>query len=281
MSVKNRPASEAVVEIRPSPRWARVDFSAIWRWRTLLLMLVSRDIKLRYRQTVLGPIWIVLQPLMTVAVFTFVIGYVAQVSTGGIPYPIYVMAALTPWTIFARALGEGANSIVGQESLVTKVYLPRHLLPVASAISGLLDSVLVLAVLMGVLLYAGFEPRLATLLVVPAMLYAAFFGYACALWASALCVLYRDVRTIMPTLLQVGLFVTPILYPRNAVPASIRMLYDLNPMIAPIELMRWACFGGPVPEVGALIYALAAALAVAFGGAFFFRSCERQFVDRI
>ena len=269
-----------VTLIRPGRRALRASPRELWEFRELLYFLVWRDAKVRYKQTVLGALWSVLQPLMTMGVFALFFGRLAGVPSDGHPYPLFAFAALVPWTYFATALGNGAGSLVGSQHLIAKVYFPRLLIPMASVITPIIDFGIAFAVLVLMLIWYGVAPS-AALLAVPAFaLLAVATALAAGLWFAALNVEYRDVRYVLPFVVQFWLFATPVAYPASLVPAEWRVFYGLNPMASVVEGFRWAMLGSPAP--GGMVAVSIAIVAVALaGGVAYFRRMEGTFADVI
>jgi lipopolysaccharide transport system permease protein len=274
-----QPAAASVITIRPPKGWAPLDLREFAGAHELLYFLVIRSLKLRYKQTVLGAAWAVLQPLLTMAVFTVVFGRLARLGSDGLPYPVFALAALVPWTYFANALTQAGNSLVDQHQLLTKVYFPRLLLPLAAVIAGLVDLVISFVMLLVVLVWYGITPS-ARLLVAPALaLLAAASALAPGIWLAALNVRYRDVRHVIPFLVQIWLFATPVAYSSGLVPEGWRPLYGLNPMAGVVDGFRWMV----APEARApglgLAVSLAAIAVLLTAGLYFFRRTERSFAD--
>lgn len=270
-----------VTVIEPSRLPSLADAKQIWRRRNVLFALVRRDLAVRYKQTVLGVAWIALQPLVSVGIFTFLLGYVGQVEIKGMPYALFICAGIVPWQIFAKGLLEGSASITDNAVLVTKVYLPRLFLPAVSTISALVDFAAKLIIVVGLMAWFGVAPR-STLLLAPLFLIEMLlFGYGIALAASALNVLYRDVRHLLPMVVQLWFFATPVLYPETVIPPRWRSLYDLNPMAGPIEGFRWAIIGGTPPTllmIASSVVCTVGALALGF---YVFYRIEARFADHI
>ena len=274
-------AHATVVCIEPSRGWAALRLADVWAYRELLYFLIWRDIKVRYKQTVLGAGWAILQPFFTMVIFSIFFGRLAQMPSDGVPYPIFAYAALVPWTFFANGLTQAINSIVGGSSLIKKVYFPRIILPLAAVLAGVVDFLFAFAVLVGMALYYGVLPswRILTLPCFVAMVVMA--ALSVALWLSALNVQYRDIRYIAPFIVQVWLFATPIAYPSSLLSEPWRTVYGLNPMVGVVEGFRWALLGtgtGPGPMI---VVSSAVCLALLLGGAYYFRRVERTFADVI
>lgn len=254
----------------------------LWEFRDVLYFLVWRDIKVRYRQTLIGATWAVVQPFMTMVVFTVFFGRLAKMPSDGLPYPLFAFAALVPWTFFANGLSQGANSLVASGHLITKVYFPRLLVPTARVLGGLLDLLLAFLVLLGMMAWYGTLPRPAAVLWVPALvLLTLVTAVGISLWLSALNVRYRDIQHVVPFLVQIWLFATPIAYPSSLLAEHWRPLYALNPMVGVVEGFRWALLGSGAAPGPMLISSTLAALVMLVTGMFFFRRIERTFADVI
>jgi lipopolysaccharide transport system permease protein len=272
-------AATSVITIRPPKGWAPLDLREFVGAHELLYFLVLRNLKLRYKQTALGAAWAVLQPLLTMAVFSVVFGRLARLGSDGLPYPVFALAALVPWTYFATALTQAGNSLVDQQQLLTKVYFPRLLLPLAAVIAGLLDLAISFVLLLVVLVWYGITPS-ARLLAAPAFaLLAAAAALAPGIWLAALNVRYRDVRHVIPFLVQIWLFATPVVYSSGLIPERWRLLYGLNPMVSVVDGFRWMIAPtASAPGVG-LAVAIAAVVMLLTAGLYFFRRVERSFAD--
>lgn len=254
----------------------------LWEFRDVLYFLVWRDIKVRYRQTLIGATWAIVQPFMTMVVFTVFFGRLAKMPSDGLPYPLFAFAALVPWTFFANGLSQGANSLVASGHLITKVYFPRLLVPTARVLGGLLDLLLAFLVLLGMMAWYGTLPRPAAVLWVPALvLLTLVTAVGISLWLSALNVRYRDIQHVVPFLVQIWLFATPIAYPSSLLAEHWRPLYALNPMVGVVEGFRWALLGSGAAPGPMLISSTLAALVMLVTGMFFFRRIERTFADVI
>jgi len=275
----SHPGALPVTNIRPPSGWVPLDLREILGAHELLYFLVLRNLKLRYKQTALGAAWALLQPLLTMAVFTLVFGRLARLGSDGLPYAVFALAALVPWTYFANAITQAGNSLVDQQHLLTKVYFPRLLLPLAAVIAGLLDLAIAFVLLLAVMGWFGIEPS-ARLLAAPVFgLLAAAAAFAPGVWLAALNVRYRDVRYVIPFLVQIWLFVTPVAYSSSLVPDRWRPLYELNPMAGVVAGFRWMVGPAvPFPGVG-LAYSTAAVAILLTAGLYFFRRVERSFAD--
>ena len=274
-------ASPPVVQITATPRsWRAFGLRQLVAHHELLYFLVLRMIKLRYKQTVFGAGWAVLQPLLAMLAFTLVFGRFARLPSDGLPYAVFAYTALLPWTYFANAVTTASNSLVDNERMLTKIYFPRALLPLAAVIAGALDLAIGTLVGFGLLLAYGLTPSL-HIWTLPAFgLLAALTAFAVGLWLAALNVRYRDVRHAVPFLVQFWLFVTPVAYASSLVPPAWRTWYALNPMVGVVDGFRWAILGRPdVPATAAL--SACVMLALLLGGLSYFRHTERTFADVI
>ena len=232
------------LRIAPSKGWVPLKLKDLWEYRELLYFLVWRDIKVRYKQTALGATWAIIQPFFTMVVFSIFFGHLAKVPSDGIPYPLFSFAALVPWTFFANGLSQSSNSLVGSGTLITKVYFPRLIIPLASVFSGIVDFVLAFIVLLGMMVYYGLMPTTINVLWLPLFLLLALTtSLGVGLWLSALNVEYRDVRYIVPFITQFWMLATPIGYPSSLLQQPWRTLYGLNPMVGVAEGFRWALLG--------------------------------------
>lgn len=268
-----------VLRIHPSRGWVSLKLGELWDYRELLYFLIWRDIKVRYKQTVLGASWAIIQPFSTMVVFSLFFGKLAKMPSDGIPYPIFSFAALVPWTFFAAGLTQSSNSLVGSSNLITKVYFPRLVIPLATVLSGVVDFGLALAVLVGMMGYYRITPSMHIFFLPLFVLLALVISLGVGLWLSSLNVKYRDVRYIVPFITQFWLFATPIAYPSSLLSEPWRTLYGLNPMVGVVEGFRWALLGtkmsvGPMILVSALV-----AILILILGAFYFRRMEKTFAD--
>jgi lipopolysaccharide transport system permease protein len=271
----------ALCVITPPGGWVPLNLRELWQYRELLYFLVWRDVKVRYKQTVLGATWALLQPFLTMVVFSVFFGMLAGIPSDGLPYPIFSFAGLVPWTFFSSGLTQSANSLVADGELVRKVYFPRMVIPAATILSGAIDFALAFLVLLGMMVYYGIAPGTHTLWVVPLLLLALVTALGVGLWLAALNVRYRDVRYTVPFVTQLWLFATPIAYPSSLLPEPWRAVQGVNPMAGVVEGFRWALLGtatapGPIVAVSALV-----ALLILIGGMFYFRRMEDSFADII
>jgi len=276
--VNARPSTLPVTHIRPGSRAMSFTVDEVWQARELLYFLVWRDIKVRYKQTVLGIAWSVLQPFLTMVVFTIFFGRLAKVPSDGVPYPLFSLAALVPWTYFSTAVSNGSSSLVGNQHLIAKVYFPRVLVPLASVVMPAVDLGVSFGMLVVLMAWYRIAPT-AGMLVLPLYVGLAMLtAFAVTLWTSGLSVRYRDARYVLPFLIQIWLFLTPVAYPASMVPERWRLLYALNPMATVVEGFRSSLLGTPSP--GAMVaVALAVVAAALAAGTAYFRSVEGSIVD--
>ncbi|MGE0887179.1 MAG: ABC transporter permease [Blastocatellales bacterium] len=251
----------------------------LWEYRELLYFLTWRDIKIRYKQTALGAAWAIIQPFFTMVVFTLFFGKLAKMPSDGIPYPIFCYAALVPWTFFATGLTQSSNSLVGSSNLLTKVYFPRLIIPLATIFSGVVDFLLAFGILLLMMLYYGVPITLKILWFPVFLLLALIISLGVGLWLSALNVQYRDVRYVVPFITQFWMLATPIAYPTSLLNEPWRTIYGLNPMAGVIEGFRWALLGSRISVGPMLFVSSMAALFILIGGAFYFRKMEKTFAD--
>jgi len=280
-TVTGPPQLVGVTQIAPSRGWRGLEARDLWWHRELLYFLTWRDVKVRYKQSVLGAAWAVLQPFLTMLIFSVFFGHFAHIPSDGVPYPVFSFAGLVPWTFFANSMTTGANSVVLNPELVTKVYFPRVMLPTAAILAGAFDLAIALVVLAAMILFYGIVPGPHVLLLLPLFLLLFVTTLGVALWLSALSVAYRDVQSALPFLLQMWLFATPIAYPSSLVPLPWRTLMGLNPMAGVVEGLRWALLGTQ-PAPGPLVWvSAAAALALFVTGLLYFQRVEGRFADVI
>jgi lipopolysaccharide transport system permease protein len=269
-----------VVTIEARKSWVPLNLRDLWAYRELLYFLMWRDIKVRYKQTALGAAWAVIQPLVTMIIFTYFFGKLAKLPTEGVPYPIFVYAALLLWTFFSNGVTSGANSLIGNSNLITKVYFPRLIIPSAAVGAGLLDFGIAAVLLVGMLVYYGFSVTWAYLMILPLIVVTTLFALGVGIWFSALNVRYRDVRYALPFLIQVWFFLTPIIYPSSLVPEEWRWLLALNPLTGIVESFRASLFGRQLPWL-ALAYSGGVAVIMLVYSSYTFRRMERSFAEFI
>jgi lipopolysaccharide transport system permease protein len=251
----------------------------LWAYRELLYFLVWRDIKVRYKQTALGAAWVIIQPLLTMVVFTLFFGNLAKVPSDGIPYPLFAFAGLVPWTLFAYSLTESSGSLVSNQNLITKVYFPRLIIPLASVLAGLVDFAISFSVLLLLMFYYGVVPTVFVLTVPLFVVLAVLAALSVGIWLSALNVEYRDVRYTIPFLTQLWMFVTPLAYASSLIPERWRLVYGLNPMAGVVEGFRWALLGKTSAPGFLLAASVPVVVVLLVGGAYYFRRMEKTFAD--
>ena len=273
------PDAVPTVVIRPRRRLLDLNLAAIWEFRELLFFLVWRDIKVRYKQTAMGAAWAVLQPLLTMVIFTIVFGNFAGMSSDGFPYPIFTYCALLPWNLFANALNRSTASVVGNSNLVSKVYFPRLVLPLSAVLGGLVDFGISFVILIGMMMFYGIAPTWGVLALPAFIALSILTALAVGLWLSALNVRYRDVAYTTTFLVQFWMYASPVAYSVAEVPERWRLVYSLNPMAGVIEGFRWALLGKETPEFGVIAVSTAIVFLLLFFGTVYFRHLERTFAD--
>jgi lipopolysaccharide transport system permease protein len=267
------------IRIEPSTGWISLGLKDLWHYRELLFFLTWRDIKVRYKQTALGAAWAIVQPLLTMLVFTLFFGRLAKVPSDGIPYPLFSYTALLPWQLFAYALTESSNSVVANERLITKVYFPRLVVPLASILAGLVDFVIAFTLVIGMMVWYGVRPTWAILALPFFVIFTIVTALAVGLWLSALNVQYRDVRYTLTFIVQFWLIASPVAYSTTLVPARWRPFYGLNPMAGVIEGFRWALLG-KTQAPGTMLWVSVAVVAVVLvSGLYYYRRMEKTFAD--
>jgi lipopolysaccharide transport system permease protein len=273
------PRAVTVAQLAPSSGWRALGLRDVWEYRELIYFLVWRDVKVRYKQTAFGAAWAIIQPVSTMVVFSLFFGRLAKMPSDGVPYPVFSLAALVPWTFFAAALTQSANSLVANQHLLTKVYFPRLVVPTAAVLAGLVDFAVAFVVLAAMVAYFRIVPTAAVLWLPFFLLLALATALGAGLWLAALNVAYRDVRYVLPFLVQVWLFVTPVAYPSSLLGEPWRTLYGLNPMAGVVDGFRWALLGTAAVPRAMIAISTGAAAALLVGGAFYFRRTERSFAD--
>ncbi len=269
-----------VVVIETSKGWVPVNLPNLWSYRELLYFLVWRDIKVRYKQTLLGALWAILQPLVTMLIFTYFFGKLARIPTDGVPYPIFFYTGLLLWTYFSGAVVSGANSLIGNTNLITKVYFPRLIIPAAAVGAGLVDFAIASVLLIGLVIYYNFSVTWSYLMLLPLVTLTTFLALGMGIWFAALNVRYRDVRYALPFLIQIWMFLSPIIYPSSLVPEEWRWLIILNPLTGIIEGFRAALFGKEFHWL-ALSYSTLFTTLLLIHAAYTFRRMERHFAELI
>ncbi|MHB8610795.1 MAG: ABC transporter permease [Candidatus Acidiferrales bacterium] len=271
----------ATVRIEPPRGWLDLRLGEVWSYRELLYFFVWRDVKVRYKQTAIGVAWVVLQPLLTMGVFTLFFGRLAKLPSDGLAYPVFYFTALVPWSYFATALQSCTSVVVDNQRVITKVFFPRLVLPLSAVVSGLVDFAIGFVVMCIVLAAYGIRPGAAALWLPVLLLLAVLTALGVGLWMSALNALYRDVRYVVPFLIQFWMFASPVAYPSSLVPVRWRWLYGLNPMAGVIDGFRWALTGHGTPPGPLLLASMAAVVLVLVGGLFFFQRMEGAIADRV
>jgi len=270
------------IYIRPTSGFAALNLADLWQYRELIVFMIWRDIMVRYKQTLLGASWAVIQPVMTMLVFNFLFNGVTKVSTDGIPYPIFSFTGLLPWGLFTTALNTASRSLTSNHNMITKTYFPRLVLPIASVLGGLVDFAIAFVILIGMMVYYHVTPTLTAIWAVPLFLLLAIIAaLGVALWLSAINVQYRDVGYALPFITQFWLFITPVAYSSSVISAKWQIIYALNPMAGVVNGFRWALLGsGSGPDILVAISTVIS-LVILFTGLIYFRNMERTFADTI
>lgn len=276
----HRLPDKPIVVIQPSKSWVALNLSDLWYYRDLLYILTMRDVKVRYKQTILGAAWAIIQPLFTMLIFSLLFGRLANMPSDGIPYPIFAFAGLLPWTFFSNAVTNSGNSLVGNSNLVTKVYFPRMVIPMASVASGLIDFAVAFVLLILLMFYYGIGISINILMLPVLVVLTSLLAIGIGMWMSALNVKYRDIRYALPFLIQLGMFASPIIYPLSLVPEKWQWLMLLNPVAGQIEAYRAAFFGKPFNWL-ALATSTVITVAILIYAAYNFRRMEKSFADLI
>lgn len=278
MSAMNEPRT---ITIRPSTGWAALNLKDLWNYRELIYFFTWRDLKVRYKQTLLGASWAILQPVLTMVVFSIFFGGLAKMPSDGVPYPIFSYTALLPWTLFSKALQDASRSLVSSANIISKVYFPRLILPISSTLAGLVDFMIAFVVLLLMMVFYGIHPTANLWLLPPLILLALITAIGVSLWLSALNVMYRDIGHMLPFLNQLWMYITPIAYSSSIIPEKWKFIYALNPMTGVVEGFRWALLGtGEGPGITLLISSCIAIL-ITISGLFYFRRMERKFADLV
>jgi lipopolysaccharide transport system permease protein len=269
------------IRLQPSKGWRRLNLKEVWQYRELLYFLSWRDVKIRYKQTILGVLWAIIQPMLTMVVFSVFFGKLGKIPSDGIPYPIFAYAALVPWTFFANGLTQSSNSLVQSANLLKKVYFPRLIVPISSVLSGIVDFLFSFIVLAAMMLTYGMVPTV-NIVWLPFLLLLAFgTALGVGLWFSAMNVQFRDVRYTIPFLTQFWLFATPIAYPSSLLSEPWRTVYGLNPMVGVVEGFRWALLGAQTAPGPMIMVSAAVTCALIVSGLYYFRRLERTFADTV
>jgi lipopolysaccharide transport system permease protein len=269
------------MRIQPSKGWVSLKLYELWDYRELFYFLIWRDVKVRYKQTVLGAAWAIIQPLFTVVIFSLFFGRLAKMPSDGLPYPLFSFTALVPWTFFAYGLNQSSNSLVGSANLITKVYFPRLAVPISSVIAGAVDFLLALGVLFLMMVHYRVSPTRNIIFLPVFFLLTLTTSLGVGLWLSAFNVKFRDVRLMLPFLVQIWMFATPIAYPSSLLHEPWRTVYGLNPMVGVVEGFRWALLGVKTPPGPMVIVSGAMSLLLLLGGVIYFRRMEKTFADLV
>jgi lipopolysaccharide transport system permease protein len=273
--------STLVLEIEPQRGLAALDFSSLWRYRELLYFLVLRELKVRYKQAALGAAWAVVQPVFAAAIFTIIFGMFAHLPSDGLPYVLFAFAGVLPWTYFGEALRRASTGLVEDSELIRKIYFPRLVLPTAAVIAPLVDFLISLAVLVVLMIWYHISATPSLLLLPAFVVMNVGLALAFGLWLGPLNVRYRDVKQILPFLIQVWMYASPVVYPLSMVPERWRPLYSLNPMVGIIEGFRWTLLGTAAPDATAMALTAASTIVLLAGGLLYFKRAERSFADVI
>ncbi len=275
------PVQEAAVPtfiIRPPRKWVPVDLHELWAYRELISAFTMRDVKLRYKQTGLGIAWAVLQPLLTMVIFTIIFGGLAKIPSDGVPYPLFFLAAYLPWALFSEGLTRSTTTMVTNSNIMTKVYFPRLIMPLSSIISPLVDFGVSFIILIAMMVYYGYAPTINIIFLPVFLLLALATSLGVGLWLSALNVKYRDFQYTVPFIIQIGMYASPVVYASSLVPASVRVWYGLNPMAGVIDGFRWALLGTGTPSAMVLV-SVGMVIVLLISGMFYFRRMEQYYAD--
>ena len=266
------------LKISPPKKWTSINTHELWNYRELLYTFIWRDVKVRYKQTVLGFLWVIIQPLFMMVIFTFFFGKLAGIPSDNVPYPLFVLAALLPWALFSEGITRSTLSMVSNAAIMTKVYFPRLIMPLSGVISPLVDFIMSMSVLVVMMVYYGYVPTLMVVFLPIFIVLAMATSFSVGIWASALNVKYRDFQYTIPFLIQIWLFASPVVYPSSLLPESLQFLYNLNPMVAVIEGFRWVLLGTEAPGSGTFI-SVGLVIALLISGLFYFRRMEQYYSD--
>jgi lipopolysaccharide transport system permease protein len=266
--------------IYPPRKWVPIDFQEIWKFRNLLYNFILRDIKIRYKQTVFGFLWVILQPVIMMIIFSIIFGRFANIPSDGIPYPIFSFVALIPWILFSDGLSRSSTGMVTNAGVITKVYFPRLIIPISGVLSPLIDFFIASVILIIMMTYYRIVPTIGIIFIPFFILLAVVIAFAIGLWISALNVKYRDFQYTLPFLIQLGLYASPIVYPISMIPEQYRLIYGLNPMVGVIEGFRWALLGAKLPTIE-IFTSIIIVIIILIGGLFYFKKMEQYFADVI
>ena len=280
-TLQKKNTKEETLMLKPSKGWVSLNLGDLWRYRELVYFLTWKDILVRYKQTLLGAAWAIINPLMQMVVFNFLFGNMANISTGDIPRPVFTFAALLPWNLFSNALSSASRSLVTNRNMITKVYFPRLVVPLSSVFGGLVDFAIAFVILLAMMVFYGVSFSFNMLMLLPFILLVLVASLGVGLWLSAWNLHYRDVRYFIPFITQFWMLATPIAYPLSEIPVEWQTLYSVNPMVAVAEGFRWALAGGPPVEPFALASSIIISLVLLVTGLFYFRRMERTFADMV
>ena len=267
--------------IEPPGSWLSINFKELWAYRELLFILAWRDVSILYKQSIVGIGWVIIQPVMTMLIFTIIFGKFAKLPSDGLPYPIFTYCALLPWNYFARSLSGSSNSLVGSSHLITKVYFPRLIIPLSKVFSGLVDFCIAFIILIAMMIWYQISPTSGILLLPLFMLIAMITSLAVGLWLTALNVKYRDIQFIVPFLAQFWMYASPVAYSTGIVPQKWQLIYALNPMVGVIEGFRWALLGKGSPNSEMILLSSGIVLIIFISGLYYFKKMEQSFADVI
>jgi lipopolysaccharide transport system permease protein len=282
---KNKDSKDKKVQVKqtsvitPSKGLLSLNLKEVWMYRELMSILAWRDVSIRYKQSIVGIGWAIIQPLMTMIIFTIVFGKFAKLPSDGLPYPIFSYCALLPWNYFARSLGDSSDSLVSSSNLITKVYFPRLVLPLSRVFAGLVDFSIGFVILIGLMFWYGISPTAGLLLLPLFLLIAMIAALAGGLWLTALNVKYRDVKFVVPFVIQFLMYASPVAYSSSLVPERWQWVYGLNPMVGVIEGFRWALLGRAVPNLSLLVVPMVIILIILVSGLYYFKTMEKSFAD--
>jgi lipopolysaccharide transport system permease protein len=267
--------------ITPSTGWISLNIREVWAYRELLGLLAWRDVSVRYKQSIVGIGWAIIQPVMTMIIFTIIFGNFAKLPSDGIPYPVFTYCALLPWNYFARSLGDSSDSLVGSSHLITKVYFPRLILPISKVFAGLIDLSIAFIILIGLMVWYRIVPT-AGILLLPVFIFVAMLAaLGVGFWFTALNVLYRDVKFVVPFLVQFWMYASPVAYSTSIIPDKWKWIYGLNPMVGVVEGFRWALFGKTAPNISMFLISISIIFVMLITGLYYFKRMEKTFADII
>jgi lipopolysaccharide transport system permease protein len=269
------------IYLRPQEGLFRLDLDALWQYRELLFFLIWRDVKVRYKQTLIGASWAILQPLLSMVIFTIIFGRFAQIPSDGLPYPVFTYVALLPWTYFAQAISQSGMSLISDSDLIKKVYFPRLIVPLSAAVAPLVDFAVAFLLLLGLMIWFGIAPTWGVVVLPFLLLLALLTAFAVSLFLSALNVRYRDVRYVIPFLVQFWMYASPVVYSVSLIPERWRFIYSLNPMVGVIEGFRWALLGKADPDFAVMGVSAVVVLVLLASGLVYFKHVESTFADII